>query len=484
MKRCIVLMLFALLLAVAGCQDEKKDGCDCSGGDCPCTPHIEQMLQENAAAREEYEMHVSECGEDVVGDYDGTKTSKGCDYRIKLDELFFQSETLKTGLLQNPKAVWEGDAVFAEPSSKDLSNLPTRWSLLDMGVAKDVPINSQTCGDCWSQASTKGLELILAAQIGKIVPLSVQTQISRCSNHGSCGGGYMTAPSFLVEHGNPFEAQDPYQGRNTSCKFSDSELQSGFEYRPLSAPYVGRSLNSSRWFPVDKRAVNEPDDIKAMMIKYKSPAVVTILAISQSGGTITSCSGINSGGNHMQDIVGWGETGDANVAEVWNSWGRNHGNNGITRMKWSCGPGKLNRGLGLAARVYEYKGCDNPADPYTGGNKEFLKLSPEHGVWIGRVPENGQTCNIMPKTGLSDFDASGCRAFASPDTATEYHIEAYSKECDDRKSAMALITPLRPSMTDDEIEKMRSIVLTPFGTVDLRSGERHPTLEQTSVSSR
>jgi hypothetical protein len=319
-------------------------------------------------------------------------------------------------------------------------------------------------------AQTEALELIVAAKAGKVTELAVQTHISSCSSHGNCGGGYMSAPDFVVETGNPFEVQDPYLGRNSICEFSHEELGKGFEYKVKSAPYVGSSKSHSRFFQGGRSSGlresltrAQVSAIKAMMVKYKSPAVVTIAAISSSGGTINTCSSINSGGNHMQAVVGWGPEGDPNIADVMNSWGLGHGNNGVTRIKWECGEGKLNRGLGKAARVYEFQGCDKPADPYTGGDKTFIKSSPEHGVWIGRKPSNGQTCRIEPTAGLSDFDSSGCRAFASPDRATEYHITAYQPECDDTKSAMVLITPYIEGQDDRD----RNVILTPWGEVDL-----------------
>lgn len=449
MKTLLLLSLFLIM----GCNDCK----DCKEPEAPKEPAVEDKLKDSPGAKRELDAHIKACGDDVVGKYDGNPTSKGCTYKVAIDDIFLENEIVKTGLLHNQDWPHENGVVFTSPKS---FAAPEKWSLLDYGVAKEVKKNRQTCGDCWSQASTKGLELIIAATDGKLVDLSVQTQISRCSNHGTCGGGYMSAPQFLVDHGNPFETQDPYKGRNSSCKFSSSELSQGFQYKPDSAPYVGSSLDYSRYFKPENRNPVKIEQIKAAMVKYRSPAIVTLAAISSSGGVINTCSALNSDGNHMQDIVAW----DGNVAHVWNSWGTDHGNDGITAMRWDCN-GRLNRGLGKAARVYEYDWCENPADPWLAAPKEiFWKTSPASGVWIGRKPSHNQTCTITPADGLSDVDPSGCRAFASPDIATEYHIEAYSQECDDTKSAMVLVVPFIEGLNN---ERRQKIIKTPHGVVDL-----------------
>lgn len=464
-----------IFFSLAACDDEKGIQTP-PVKEIPTTPIVpedpktlDELLIGNPNAKFRADELVEMCGIDV---FDSTllliPTSKGCTFRVKLDGEFLKHEILKTGLLHDENELY--GAVFAQPSPKDIAATPEKWDIRTYGKAANVVPNDQDCGDCWAQATAQALELIVAAKSSKVLDLSVQFHISSCSAHGSCGGGYMSAPDILIETGNPFELQDPYLGRNSKCKFSYEELGKGFETKVKSAPYVGTSLAHSRFFHGGHGATlketlspGQVADTKAMMVKYKSPAVVTIAAISSSGGTINTCSSINSSGNHMQAVVGWGPEGDPNVADVMNSWGPDHGINGVTRIKWECGEGKLNRGLGRSARVYEFQGCDKPADPFTGGDKTFIKSSPEHGVWIGRKPSNGQTCGIEPKTGLSDIDVSGCRAFASPDRATEYHITAYQPECDDTKSAMVLITPYVEGDDDHD----RNIILTPHGEVDL-----------------
>lgn len=412
----------------------------------------------------EIKMHVEQCGKDVVGKYDGKPTSKGCEYRISLSGFTLQSNTIRGGLLEDDAWPWHSGVKWQAASRKDREDVPVEWDFRELGRASEVKINRQVCGDCWSQASTKALELMIAAHDNKIEELSVQTQISRCSGHGSCGGGYMTAPDFLIKYGNPFETQDPYKGYNTSCKFSQAEMNAGFKYKIEDAPWVGNSMRYSRFFKPEAREGAKVENIKALMWKYKSPAVVTIAAIGSNGGIINSCSRINSGGNHMQDIIGWYPHDGYQVAMAWNSWGTNHGQNGVTHMKWECGDGNLNRGLGRYARVYKYASqCDEEPDAYTGPNKDFVKTTPDHGVMIGKDSGGKQTCTWMPNDGLTQISADGCRQFASPDVTTEYHLTA--KNACGEQSAMVLIRPLKPNQ-EGYSSGEKETILTPHGLVE------------------
>lgn len=429
-----------------------------------CDKSAEDKLIENVApknideypwAKEQLVEAVKICGEGVV---EGSDKPNSCSFKIKVDDLFLLNPVNKTGYKQLGKLTGEG-IQWVQPTQKDKDLVPEKWDLRsEYPETKNVPVNRQACGDCWSQSTTKALELMIAAHDKKIVPLSVQTQISTCRpDYGDCGGGYMTAADFLVKIGNPLESQDPYKGTNSSCKFSTEQLSNGFEYKLKSAPWVGNSLMHSKGN--NYRAVNSAKDIYAMMFKYKSPALVTVWAYDISGdGIYDSCSAINYDGNHMVDIVGWERVNGKDVAHVWNSWGKGHGNGGISRIQHECGDGRLNRGLGLEARVYEYvPSCPNQPEAITGPDQQFLKLSSTSGVIIGKEAKQGQTCDWNPMTGLKFFDASHCLAFASPEITTEYHLKAKT-ECGEATS-MVLITPLGPKM-----DKSASIQ-TPFGII-------------------
>lgn len=361
--------------------------------------------------------------------------------------------TQKTGFIYQDDWALKDGVKFTQATSKEVADTPEEYNFLLMGKASEVKLNVQRCGDCWSQASTKNLELLIAGHENRLPQLSVQTQISKCSSHGSCGGGYMSAPSFLVKHGNPFESQDPYKAKNTSCKFSKSELETGFENTLVSAPYVGTSLEHSRYYhSKGLRSGAKVTQIKALMYKHKSPAVTTIKAVSHTGGIVKSCASINSGGNHMQNIVGWYQHEGDEVATLFNSWGKSHGQNGITHIKWECGKGRLNRGVGNSTRIYINEACKNPADAYTGSPQNVII---GNSVMLGKANPN-QKCEWFPKNGLTH--PLKCETLATPAVSTEYHVRAIT-ECGEQ-TAMTVVTVLSP-----ELEKT-SALLTPHGVIN------------------
>lgn len=464
-------ILLCIVLLITACEKVKYQ---------TITKEVEKVIEKVAPvdmslypdAKLRLAEHLVACGEGVVENYvpdckpgePCPVPENRCGYTIKVDAHFLQPEVAQTGYEEDVELVRSNGSQWQAPTPEELAAVPTSWDFLTLGKASQVKINRQQCGDCWSQASTKALEYMAAAHLGKILDLSVQTQISRCSNHGSCGGGYMTAPDFLVEYGNPYESQDPYQGRNSSCAFSSQELSQGFETKPEAAPWVGRSLNYSRFYKQSFRG-NTAREIQAMMVKHQSPAVVTIAAISQSSGIIRRCSSINSGGNHMQVVVGWYQDGSDEIAKLNNSWGTSHGQGGFTHIKWECDQeGKLNRGIGRSARVYVMKPeCPNQPNAEAGKDVQFVKTSPNHGVLIGHTAKNVQGCTWTPSAGLQYLTSDHCLAFASPDATTEYHLTART-ECGEA-SSMVLVTPLGPMRQALSWEKKGHRVITPLGEV-------------------
>lgn len=359
----------------------------------------------------------------------------------------------ETGLLHKENWPYEAGVTWISAVGDPVEPVPYMWDFLDLGKASEVKVNSQQCGDCWSQATTKALELMIAARDEELVQLSVQTQISRCSNHGSCWGGYMSAPSWIVQNGNPYETQDPYRGYNTSCKFTKTEIEEGFERRPESAPYVGTSLQNSRYFRSDAREGAKVAEIKRLMWELKSPAVATIQGIRLGKQVYEGCSAINSVGNHMQVITGWyPHVKGWDVAEAFNSWGYSHGFDGVSRIRWECGDGRLNRGLGRSARVYVYKApCDPPTVPQLKG---AFAMKPNEKAWLGEEAPKGQTCEWLPKAGIVAQSEDGCRVQISPQVTTEYHIQSRNN-CGLMTSAMMLV----------EVDGRADSILTPHGMV-------------------
>jgi len=443
--------IIAFILIIAGCERLVTNNVE-------VTKEVPvKKLQDFPWAEQEVMEHIALCG---VGVVEGQEGPNKCSYHIKVDDLMYQHPSLKTGLLHDPEFAFKG-ASFYEPDDMKEEDIPDSFDLRDL-MKNGVPdIRQQNCGDCWAWATHHGLEIVRAVHDQKNFDHSVQTVLS-CSKHGSCNGGYMSAPDFLLNRGLPYEPDFSYQGKDARCKFSSDELAKGWEGKVISAPYIGKSSWHSRGAPE-----REGTKVKAMMeamLKLKSPLVVTVAAYSSSGGVVDSCSAINSGGNHMVAIVGWEMWKGKRVAHVWNSWGKSHGENGVSKIVWECGDGRLNRGLGVDARVYEYKGV-NPPDPCELPENVIEK--PKHmmflgsSVKLGRAPKKAQTCKWIPADGIDN--PNSCETYASPNRSTEYHLEA-SNACG-KVSGISQVDVYGP------MGKLDDSVLTPFGIINRNKKE-------------
>lgn len=368
-------------------------------------------------AKRELEELVNQCGpgviEGTVSKSDRPLTNR-CSFQVHLDDLFFESPKSKWGLLHDPRSTYQDNVSWYEPNDTET---PDNFNLRDFMPNGQPEIKKQRCGDCWAWATHHGLEITRAIHDEKVIDHSVQTVLS-CSRAGSCNGGYMSAVDFLVR-GLPHEQDFPYSGTDKSCKFSSSMIESGWNGKIIAAPYIGSSLAHSRGFRGNYREGNKVKNMMAAMAQWRSPLVVTVAAYSISGsGIYDSCSAINSGGNHMVTISGWELVNGKRVAHVWNSWGLSHGENGISRIRWECGDGKLNRGLGVSAKIVQYKSvCDAPVAAQKANHN-----ARNGAVLIGAPQPAGTRCRWIPSEGLSD--SNNCETLAKPSENTEYHLIA------------------------------------------------------------
>jgi len=367
----------------------------------------------------------------------------------------------ETGLIHD-------DSVFYESPNYWVSvkpGLPPQsFDLRDKALAFPTPGDQGNCGSCWAYSTHQALEIWRGVNKGEKNDLSAQFLLS-CSGNGSCGGGTMSVVSWLAKSGLPPEASFPYVARDVKCKFSASEISQGFGNQVIEAPWVGESIQKSRYWKLSGKLYVANDKIKQIqeaMVQLNSPAVVTVSAYGASGNdVVTACKSLNSGGNHMVDIIGWdNENGGVN-AHVYNSWGSGHGLNGISRIKWDCN-GSLNRGLGVSARVLRgdlKPPCDPPQDP---------KLKPEQIIFLGSKvevgkPTAGVKCNWAPATGLKDPNA--CLTEASPEKSTEYHL-TITNDCGS-VSAMTFVRVFAPVLTGGgkTEHKEGATIVTPLGEV-------------------
>lgn len=446
----------------------------CGGGDGKSDPSkiIEEIIpreleiEKYPAALEYLTEEVEACGGGVVlgaKDASGAALENRCEHTIQVDAEFLRNHQFRTGLIHDPKWAQQEGVTFYEP--KEMA-LPDAFDIRD-SMKNGLPeLRKQAWNDCWAWATHHGVELTRAIHDGKVFDHAVQSVIS-CSGSGTAAsGGYMSAVGWPVGRGLPLESDYPYSGKDSKCKYSKDELAKGWEGKIQNAPYIGSSLSHSLYF----KGSYEGTKVQTMMNaihQWKSPLVVTVAAYSQSSNSAptTSISQTNHPGNHMVAITGWGMHNGKRIANVWNSWGSSHGNGGVTpggvktpgvsSIVWEGGPGKLNRGLGVSARILQYKAPCTPPEALIGKVPGFITLGSS--VKLGKPQGEGVKCKWLPETGLSD--PNSCETIATPEMSTEYHLEA-SNDCG-KSSAMALVTVLGPMR-----EKLSNRILTPHGVIE------------------
>lgn len=410
---------------------------------------------EAADGKKELLAALNRCGLGVVKGSvgrQGEPLENRCGYRIELDEFFFRPTAQKTGLLPDPEWPYkEGETWYVANEGE----IPEKFDIRDLMTNGKPDLRQQQCGDCWAWATHHGLELARAVHDLQVFDHSVQTVVS-CSKHGSCGGGYMSAPTWLVNRGLPLESEFPYSGGHDSkCKFSSQEIAQGWTGAIYAAPNIGQSLRYSRYFKSRGfREGTKVQEIMAAILQSRAPAVVTVAAYSISGGGIySSCSSINSDGNHMVTIVGWDTENQKRIAHVWNSWGKSHGVDGVSRIQWECGDGKLNRGLGVSARIIQYRVPCQP--PQIQSMKASLSLQKGETLKLGSPMKEGVRCRWLPTAGLAD--PNSCETEAAPSVSTEYHLQA-SNSCG-TASAMSVVRVLNAGGSNSKK------LMTPYGEI-------------------
>lgn len=414
----------------------------------------------------EAEAYIAEqvelCGPGVVEGIEGENT---CGFTFKIDENLITHQE-KTGLLHDEDWPFQtGQTWFSPASSEDP---PATFDLRDELKVELPSPRQQKCGDCWAWATHHAMETVRALREGVMYDQSIQTILS-CSRHGSCGGGYMSAPLFLVDRGIPLEPEFPYTGRDSSCKFSSNELNAGWDAKPFAAPSVGGSLSYSRFFRGNYSGLKVSEMTKALF-SQKTPLIVTVAAYSSNSGVVDSCSSINSRGNHMVTITGWRDISGKRVAHVHNSWGQGHGDGattekgintpGISSIVWECGDNRLNRGLGYSARILQYDSPCQPPEAFIGSNHYMILQGSS--VKLGKPQAEDVNCKWSPSVGLSD--ANSCETYAEPNASTEYHLTA-TNDCG-TSSAMTLVEVWTKVPTNGKYFSEKQKLITPHGVVN------------------
>lgn len=276
-------------------------------------------------------------------------------------------------------------------------------------------IRRQLCGDCWGQAAITTFEALVGWVDRVSRYMSVQ-RIIDCSGYGSCGGGQISLGDFEGPNkGAVYEADYPYQGRNTKCKTGlpfHEQTKSTFFVRNLDWPSLKRALMESG--PLE--------------VCGSSSAL-------GSGGWVSR----NPGGrtDHCYSLVGWyqgakhgkpaGEYGI--IANSWgdkSSSGGGWGDNGYGYYLLAKDGVELDGSVITEAAGMEYKApCPMPiAD---GGPDRTIKLIPgaPNAVRIGAPGDidtqyqwdNADTLN----------SSSLAQPIASPKKTTVYEVTATNK---------------------------------------------------------
>lgn len=179
------------------------------------------------------------------------------------------------------------------------------------------PIKNQgSCGSCWAFSVVAVIESLLKIEDASLEPdLAEQTLVSRCSNSGSCSGGYFSAFNYTKKPGLPDEAQDPYKAYNTSCKSNLEPVQKIHKWA-----YVG-----------SKGKAPSVEQVKAAIFHHGPLAVTVNGSFSgYSEGVYNRCNSYNT--NHMVTLEGWDDEGEYWIMR--NSWGTKWGEDGYMRIKW------------------------------------------------------------------------------------------------------------------------------------------------------
>lgn len=226
---------------------------------------------------------------------------------------------------------WQRQAKFTAFENEDV-RIPTDfdWRLLIGSGLQDIR-NQGSCGSCWAFAVTAVAEGLHILKHGHSpIDLAEQTLVSTCSPAGNCSGGYFDAFDYLRDQGLPAESDDPYLARNSQCR---SGLKSQLKIQ--SWGYIGSP---------DRSPTTE--EMKKAIYKY-GPIAVDVNGNfgSYSGGIYQNCRGGQT--NHMVVIEGWND--DEGYWIMRNSWGREWGEDGYMRIKFTDQNGKKCNSIGNVA---------------------------------------------------------------------------------------------------------------------------------------
>lgn len=191
---------------------------------------------------------------------------------------------------------------------------------LDYRKLAQSPVRGQQAGDCWAQGGVSAFEFTVNAadRVSRI--FSVQDVID-CSGFGSArSGGQLSMKHF--EKGGAYEAEYPYQGRDTRCKISVARHE-----KAIKSFYL-RGADGK--FPVLQ-------EIQRAIMETGALEVCGSAGALGSGGRQDNVR--NGSVNHCYGLVGWFQGKplgwlDATYLIIKNSWGDGSGSDLSNDRDW------------------------------------------------------------------------------------------------------------------------------------------------------
>jgi C1A family cysteine protease len=213
-----------------------------------------------------------------------------------------------------------------------LKDLPSKFDWRDQVTLPPIR-NQRNCGSCWSFSVLRCVEsaYIIQKSVDPIkFDLAEQTLVSSCEQGGSCRGGYFTALNYVRDKGVPFESEDPYTARNSSCKAPFDETNNILKWYYVGAPGREPTL----------------DELKSALITY-GPLSVTVNGsfYGYASGVYNKCN--RNSTNHMVTITSYDD--ETQSWGVDNSWGTGFGEKGKIRMRYHDKNGKKCNRIGERA---------------------------------------------------------------------------------------------------------------------------------------
>jgi PKD repeat protein/predicted secreted protein len=333
----------------------------------------------------------------------------------------------------------------AEPlpaESTDITNgdkaLPSSFSWQSKcTIAKD----QGSCGSCWTFASAGAFEAVINIWDNKILDLSEQWLVNCDNNSSGCSGGTFAFPMF-ISYGCVYEADEPYQEADGTCKSSYT--------------YHEKAISSGT-------VTNDNTAIK-QAIYDRGPMYISVCAGTNfqnyTSGISTQTDGTST--NHAVLLCGWDDNGGTNgYWIIKNSWGPTWGEGGYIRMKYGIS------GLGQKVGWVNYKGII-PHDIPPVANFGALPTS----SCTGTITFTDSSTN-SPTSWLWNFGDSQTSTLQNPShtysangtyTVSLQATNAYGNNTATKTSYITINIPAAPSTTGGSASVGGSVTLYASGT--------------------